>query len=205
MDGSKGGAGRGGKVVWRLRRHEHGLPPRLRFEEVGEREEEGDERRLSGGSPDWLRNFQVSSRLPLVISDKVHRSKALVECDDESIDLSGDVGAVGRIVISENSNDSHEMLLDLKGTIYKTAIVPSRTFCVVSFGQSEAKVCYHDDFVQLKPHSSVFEAETVIEGVLDGFSFDMDDEGDRAPKSSAYQGAMVIKKTHYGFIPLLTD
>ncbi|CAA7409320.1 unnamed protein product [Spirodela intermedia] len=176
-----------------------------------------------GGSPDWLRNFQVSSRLPLVISDKVHRSKALVECDDESIDLSGDVGAVGRIVISENSNDSHEMLLDLKGTIYKTAIVPSRTFCVVSFGQSEAKIeAIMNDFVQLKPHSSVFEAETVIEGVLDGFSFDMDDEGDRAPKSSAYQGAHGDKsgdhgdeksqensdkslKTHYGFIPLLTD
>ncbi|XP_078434265.1 uncharacterized protein LOC144705450 isoform X2 [Wolffia australiana] len=86
----------------------------------------------------------VSSRLPLVMSDKVQRSKALVECDDDSVDLSGDVGAVGRVVISETGSRSHEMLLDLKGTIYKTAVVPSRTFCVVSFGPSEAKAFLMD-------------------------------------------------------------
>lgn len=38
-------------------------------------------------------------------------SQALVECEDESIDLSGDVGAVGRVVITDNE----DMLLDLKG------------------------------------------------------------------------------------------
>lgn len=37
--------------------------------------------------------------------------QALVECEDESIDLSGDVGAVGRVVITDNQ----DMLLDLKG------------------------------------------------------------------------------------------
>ncbi|KAE8077574.1 hypothetical protein FH972_016128 [Carpinus fangiana] len=82
-----------------------------------------------------------SSRLPLMLSEKVHRSKALVECEGDSIDLSGDMGAVGRIVISDAPSGNHEMYLDLKGTIYKTTIVPSRTFCIVSFGQSEAKVC----------------------------------------------------------------
>ncbi|KAL8148497.1 hypothetical protein AgCh_005749 [Apium graveolens] len=123
--------------------------------------------------------YASSSILPLVLPEKVQRSKALVECEDESIDLSGDVGAVGRVVITDNQ----DMLLDLKGTIYKTTIVPSRTFCVVrnsfvepttfnlspflsvymyvcytisifsycfskfsfvqvSFGQSEAKVCF---------------------------------------------------------------
>ncbi|KAM0943258.1 putative DNA-binding protein BIN4 [Dioscorea sansibarensis] len=60
----------------------------------------------------------VSSRLPLVFPDKVQRTKALVECDGDSIDLSGDVGAVGRIVISNGSNGSHEMLLDLKGSVH---------------------------------------------------------------------------------------
>ncbi|CAK9172446.1 unnamed protein product [Ilex paraguariensis] len=129
-----------------------------------------------------------SSRLPLVLSEKVQRSKALVECEGESVDLSGDVGAVGRIIISDNQSGNQEMLLDLKGTIYKTTIVPSRTFCVVSFGQSEAKVeAIMNDFIQLKPQSNVYEAETMVEGTLDGFSFDSEDEADKMPKVVTHQ------------------
>ncbi|KAE9464674.1 hypothetical protein C3L33_03434, partial [Rhododendron williamsianum] len=106
-----------------------------------------------------------SSRLPLVLSEKVSRTKALVECDGESIDLSGDVG-----------------------TIYKTAIVPSRTFCVVSFGQSEAKVeAIMNDFIQLTPQSNVYEAETMVEGTLEGYSFDSDDDADKVPKTVTNQ------------------
>lgn len=41
--------------------------------------------------------------------------QALVECEGDSIDLSGDVGSVGRIVISDDSSKKHEMFLDLKG------------------------------------------------------------------------------------------
>lgn len=127
-----------------------------------------------------------SSRLPLVLAEKVHRSKALVECEGESIELSGDMGAVGRVVISDAPSGSHEMFLDLKGTIYKTAIVPSRTFCVVSFGQTEAKVeAIMNDFIQLKPQSNVYEAETMVEGTLEGFSFDSDDEADKMTKAAA--------------------
>ncbi|THF98746.1 hypothetical protein TEA_017818 [Camellia sinensis var. sinensis] len=149
-----------------------------------------------------------SSRLPLVLSEKASRSKALVECEGESIDLSGDVGAVGRVVIADNPSGNQEMFLDLKGmfnsfyikfrwitcyasierTIYKTAIVPSRSFCVVSFGQSEAKIeAIMNDFIQLKPQSNVYEAETMVEGTLDGFSFDSDDDADKMPKTVTNQ------------------
>ncbi|KAK8558129.1 hypothetical protein V6N13_073805 [Hibiscus sabdariffa] len=115
-----------------------------------------------------------TSRLPLVMSEKVQRSKALVECEGDSIDLSGDMGAVGRIVIS--------------GTIYKTAIVPSRTFCIVSFGQTEAKIeAIMNDFIQLKPQSNVYEAETMVEGTLEGFSFDSEDEAEKMPKAIPHQ------------------
>ncbi|KAK1290967.1 DNA-binding protein BIN4 [Acorus calamus] len=77
------------------------------------------------------------------------------------------------------------MLLDLKGTIYKSTIVPSRTFCIVSFNQTEAKIeAIMNDFVQLKPLSNVFEAETMVEGTLDGFSFDSEDEGEKMPKAA---------------------
>ncbi|XP_077238502.1 double-stranded DNA binding protein [Tasmannia lanceolata] len=131
---------------------------------------------------------RVSSTLPLVLSEKIQRSKVLVECDGESIDMSGDVGAVGRVVISNAPTGNHEMLLDLKGMIYKTTIVPSRTFCIVSFGQTEAKIeAIMNDFIQLKPHSNVYESETMIEGTLDGFSFDSEEEGDTIHKASARQ------------------
>ncbi|KAL8551185.1 hypothetical protein ACS0TY_000316 [Phlomoides rotata] len=123
---------------------------------------------------------ESSSRMPLLLSEKVKCSKALVECEGESIDLSGDVGSVGRIVISDDSSKNPEMFLDLKGTIYKTTIVPSRTFCVVSFGQSEAKIeAIMNDYIQLKPQSNIYENETMVEGTLDGFSFDSDDEVDK--------------------------
>ncbi|XP_050238745.1 DNA-binding protein BIN4 [Mercurialis annua] len=127
---------------------------------------------------------QVStSRIPLLLSDKVSRTKALVECEGESIDLSGDMGAVGRVVIPDNSSANHEMYLDLKGTIYQTKIVPSRTFCIVSFGQSEAKIeAIMNDFIQLKAQSNVYEAETMVEGTLEGYSFDSEDEAEKIPK-----------------------
>ncbi|XP_047148018.1 DNA-binding protein BIN4 [Vigna umbellata] len=126
-----------------------------------------------------------SSRLPLMLSEKVHRSKALIECQGDSIDLSGDMGAVGRIIISDSPSGDQEMYLDLKGTIYKTSIVPSRTFCVVSFGQSEAKIeAIMNDFIQLKPQSNVYEAETMVEGTLDGFFFDSDEEAGKMQKST---------------------
>lgn len=128
---------------------------------------------------------QVSnSSLPLLLPEKVQRLKALLECDGDSIDLSGDVGAVGRVVISEDPSGSNEMLLDLKGTIYQTTIVPSRTFCVVSFGQSEAKIeAIMNDFIQLTPQSNVYEAETMVEGTLDGFSFDSEEDDSFAKKA----------------------
>uniref|UniRef100_A0A0E0CCL8 LOB domain-containing protein n=1 Tax=Oryza meridionalis TaxID=40149 RepID=A0A0E0CCL8_9ORYZ len=66
---------------------------------------------------DKLTEHSVSQRLPLIIPDKVQRSKALIECDGDSIDLSGDVGAVGRIVISNSPNGNQDLLLDLKGTL----------------------------------------------------------------------------------------
>ncbi|XP_066324911.1 DNA-binding protein BIN4-like isoform X2 [Miscanthus floridulus] len=137
---------------------------------------------------DKLTGNSVSQRLPLIFPDKVQRSKALIECDGDSIDLSGDIGAVGRIVVSNGPTGNQDLLLDLKGTIYKTTIVPSRTFCVVSVGQSEAKIeAIMNDFIQLEPQSNLFEAETMMEGTLDGFTFDSDEEGDKLYEPQANQ------------------
>lgn len=59
--------------------------------------------------------------MPEVVQVKIQVSymcctlQALVECEGDSIDLSGDVGSVGRIVISDDSSKKPEMFLDLKG------------------------------------------------------------------------------------------
>lgn len=44
--------------------------------------------------------------------------QALVECEGTSIDLSGDVGAVGRVVVSDSSFAKNELCLDLKGKFH---------------------------------------------------------------------------------------
>lgn len=44
--------------------------------------------------------------------------QALVECEGDAIDISGDMGAVGRVVISNTPSGNHEMLLDLKGMFH---------------------------------------------------------------------------------------
>lgn len=43
--------------------------------------------------------------------------QALVECEKDSIDLSGDMGAVGRVIVSESRSGHSEMCLDLKGML----------------------------------------------------------------------------------------
>ncbi|CAN0922815.1 DNA-binding protein BIN4 [Linum grandiflorum] len=124
-----------------------------------------------------------TSSLSLVLSEKVQRSKALVECEGDSIDLSGDIGAVGRVMVQDTTAGNSDVYFDLKGTIYRTSIVPSRTFCVVSFSQSEAKIeAIMNDFIKLTPVSNVYEAETMVEGTLEGFSFDSEDEAEKVPK-----------------------
>ncbi|MCO5571927.1 hypothetical protein L7F22_025678 [Adiantum nelumboides] len=131
---------------------------------------DGQERRIK----------RVVSALPLVVGDKVHKSKVLLECEGDELDVSGDVGAVGRISLS--SNHDNDFLLDLKGIIYKATIVPSNTFLVVNVGQSEAKVeAIMNDFVQLQPSVNIFETETMVEGTLEGLDFDFDEDRDFTP------------------------
>lgn len=47
--------------------------------------------------------------------------QALVECEGESIDLSGDMGAVGRIVVPDTAKGNHEMFMDLKGMLFSSS------------------------------------------------------------------------------------
>ncbi|KAG5059633.1 hypothetical protein JHK85_000670 [Glycine max] len=47
--------------------------------------------------------------------EKPTKPNALIECQGDSIDLSGDMGAVGWIIISNSPSANQEICLDLKG------------------------------------------------------------------------------------------
>ncbi|KAJ7536358.1 hypothetical protein O6H91_12G065800 [Diphasiastrum complanatum] len=133
------------------------------------------------GEQDRRQRPRITSTLPLVFADKVHTSKVLVECEGNALDLSGDVGAVGRFSANTiHEKNSLDLLLDLKGILYKAAIIPSNSFFVVNMGPSEAKVeAIMNDFLQLQPATNSSENETLIEGTLEGLMFDSEDEGER--------------------------
>lgn len=57
----------------------------------------------------------------------------MVECDGDSIDLSGDIGAVGRIVISNGATGNHDLLLDLKGTARLHSLLCKRVCTLIDF------------------------------------------------------------------------
>ncbi|KAG0583640.1 hypothetical protein KC19_3G151200 [Ceratodon purpureus] len=120
---------------------------------------------------------RAASTLPIVFGEKINKTKVLLECEGDAVDLSGDMGAVGRFTVDRRDND---LLMDLKGIIYKTTIVPSNTFFVVNVGQTEAKVeAIMSDFVQLREDTNFNENETMVEGTLQGFAFDSDEEFER--------------------------
>lgn len=54
----------------------------------------------------------------LVLTSSFWLVQALVECEGDSIDLGGDMGAVGRVIIPDTTSGDHEMFLDLKGMFY---------------------------------------------------------------------------------------
>ncbi|XP_024379826.1 uncharacterized protein [Physcomitrium patens] len=119
----------------------------------------------------------AASSLPIVFGEKVNRTKVLLECEGDALDLSGDMGAVGRFTVNRPDD---ELLLDLKGVVYKTTIVPSNTYFVVNVGQMEAKVeSIMTDFMQLRADTSWNENETMVEGTLKDFAFESDEEGER--------------------------
>ncbi|XP_024529102.1 DNA-binding protein BIN4-like isoform X1 [Selaginella moellendorffii] len=127
---------------------------------------------------------KMASSLPLVFPEKISRSKVLLECEGDDLDVSGDIGAVGRVSVCETDNS--KVLLDLKGTIYRTNIVASNTFFLVNIGPSEAKVeALMNDFVQLLPDAGNKNVENMIEGTLEGITFDSEDEGMDVAAASA--------------------
>lgn len=104
------------------------------------------------------------SKLPLVVAPKLDDSLVLLQSVDGNLDLSGDVGAVGRVKVEEG-----DLYLDIKGVVYRTSVNPCNTLCVVSVGEDEARVtAVLDEAVTLTSERNLFASdEIVVHGDLD--------------------------------------
>uniref|UniRef100_A0A7S1STA4 DNA-binding protein BIN4 n=1 Tax=Tetraselmis chuii TaxID=63592 RepID=A0A7S1STA4_9CHLO len=127
----------------------------------------------------------VKGDVPVMMPEKVSANKVLMELEDRhgpdglgAADLSGDSGAVGRLLVSSAADDGQPpgLMVDLKGSLYNVTVAPLQgTVCVVSVGQAEAKVegLVHS-FLQLREESNLSMGEAIMEGVFD-FNDDDDD------------------------------
>lgn len=134
---------------------------------------------------------EVMTRLPIVLPEKISRNKVLVECsgqDGSATDLSGDHGAVGRIVVT-GEKGKEDVALDLKGTIYSLSIAPCCTMCVLGLTGSELKVeAMVNDFVQLREQTNLFDGE-VGQGNYQGLFEGEDDDEDQIKRPTDRGGS----------------
>ena len=96
---------------------------------------------------------KLASSMPLTLPRTLKRGRTmLVQIEDPHFDLSGDIGAIGRLTAIEGRRGSLRnsgIVLDLKGHQFSGTIIPSASFLVVGFGGKEAKVeSIVSDFVQ---------------------------------------------------------
>lgn len=152
----------------------------------------------------------ASSRMALVMPEKLPQMKMLIELESSPddahhvTDLSGDSGAIGRMVIA-GSKDEPQMQIDLKGVLYHATVVPCPvSIAVIKMGQSEAKVeCLFSEFVQLREDTRFSFVDTNQLGGMDGGDDDDDlyvggpDEAGDVPKKKgrgkAVTGAAAAK------------
>lgn len=110
------------------------------------------------------------NELPLVAAARMDESLSLLQAENDELDLSGDIGAVGRVKVQ-----GEDLVLDIKGTLYRAIPYPTNSMCVVSVGEDEAKItAVMNHAVMLQAERNLFAAD---EGVLDGHVFE-DDLGD---------------------------
>jgi hypothetical protein len=120
------------------------------------------------------------SSLPLILpkQPKRNRSTMLVQIEDNNLELSGDIGAIGRLTTLPNEG----IILDLKGHQYGGSIVPCGSFMVVGFQPKEARVeTIISDFVQVEHLANMIDSLTgsLTSGTIDPVLLEFQDvDGD---------------------------
>ena len=106
---------------------------------------------------------RMKDSLPLVAASKLDDNTVLVQACTASLDLSGDIGAVGRVKV-----DSTGLSLDLKGSLFKCGIVDTNCLCAVTVLDEEARVtAQFDQVVNLSLDTETFgDSERLLSGML---------------------------------------
>lgn len=103
------------------------------------------------------------SSMPLVTAPKLDEGLVLLQGGEGALDLSGDVGAVGRVKVEDGA-----LYLDIKGVLYRAGAHRCNTMCVVAVGEDEARVvAVLDEAVVLRGERNMFASnEMVLNGEL---------------------------------------
>lgn len=128
-------------------------------------------RKKKGGNGSW--RGATNSELTLVTAPRLDDGLALLQVEENELNLSGDVGAVGRVKI-----DGSEALLDIKGTLFRGLPYACNSACVMAVtADDEARIsAVMNTAVLLKAERNVFAEE---DGAVDGHTFnDGVDDGD---------------------------
>jgi hypothetical protein len=114
--------------------------------------------------PPQSHSGKAKSSLPLTTAPKIDQNLVLVQAQADAFDLSGDVGAVGRVKV-----DHTGVYLDVKGVLYSCGIHEINTVCVVSVGDDDARItAVLDEALTLHQDQTIFNAgEHLVSGILD--------------------------------------
>ncbi|KAL0226461.1 hypothetical protein P9112_013785 [Eukaryota sp. TZLM1-RC] len=127
---------------------------------------------------------KTSSEMNLTLG-RLQPNNCIVQIEDSSFTISGDVGTIGRM----KAASADDFLIDIKGHLYKGQVVPSRTMMVLNVGGTDAKVeSVINDFVECTYTGNIFDSEHV-DGNMD-FDFEhdaivmSDEDEEEAPKAT---------------------
>ena len=121
-----------------------------------------------------VNQIQLLSSMPLIVSDKSSKNIYLMECCHGELDVSGDIGAVGRL-----SSDSQKLTLDMKGLLFQGGVYDIPSVLVVNMTGTEAKVeAVVDKFWDLRYVGDSMDTETILEGSMDSAAYYEDASND---------------------------
>ena len=136
------------------------------------------------------------SSVPLMLPEKMPKTRLLMELESRdallgATELSGDSGAIGRILVQSSGKDGAETAeLDLKGSLYTmTCVECPGTLMVINLGVTEAKVeSIYDSFIQLREDKRFTDEEGAAK--LKQWLEDDDDDDDGVDTGPSTQEAM---------------
>jgi hypothetical protein len=136
------------------------------------------------------RRGPVKNSMPLVVAPKLDDGLVLVQAQSTALDLSGDVGAVGRVLVGKDG-----LSLDVKGTLYSCDLQDTNTVCVVTVGDDEAKItATFDEVITLHEDNNKFGAgEQLLSGALEEELGDDDDDEPAKLKAKSKPTGKVLK------------